>query len=1360
MPSNYATPSNLTSDHEHPFREISSTASKTTTTFASPTPRRDESAHAPDSAATAAKSTYQVQAAAVHHSEPAAGEYSSNTDSKSHHLAETGKEAGPSSLSIFPPSASTANTTSPSSSSHLPRTSSLLPPTTIVSSATHTNPQPEVDLVDTSPSFQDPFNDRSTIDLFQALNNIEPVTPSKGATSRSSSVGGLSDSFRNLNRWSNSTTSSRASPSSGHRRNKSSTSRRGSLGLLGLIHGSPKKHKQRPSLTIDHSPSQLAASSVSPGSGFAVPPFRTLPHIATLPSLDIELPDIVTATYQPPALLTTNQTQRPAPSERTNDEISAEYWDGPTASATPDDTSFWSAQVGDRTTVRIPEYYTVGSAKLSTATMPYQHGETRGHSRNRSMGAKGSGDSTSSATIPRERPKQPSQKAMLSKALQKANSAVQLDNAQNPESARQAYSEACELLQQVLQRTAGDEDRRKLEAIRETYTKRIEELDLLVPQHHNVYDEKALPRRPGSLDNQRPESMLASASDSEDVIVETATVTKIVRDDSDMRWFAGAAAPTPSYSAPTSAARRQYSTSATTRHLAIDTTAGRHNSVATATTSSAVAGSYSLQSAFSRSPMRADANNSNNSSVGGLGLQPRMYDSQYMPPPLSPRRPLSPVKPAEGETAHPSMPANYATHATAERLAPTAGGAGHRRENSHESVSWLDPIEESGGSSASSVHSRSSSVGIRRKHIRAPSGETEAEFDAALDDAIEAAYNDGYEPDDAVDPRETRGVTGLSQQQQEEDPDEAMATVLRRVELAREAVRASEREAMIWASEREKRLRLEQEQEDEMIRQQEEEEREADGMEDFFDGNDSDEEERFLEEMRREYALEDFTFTASQKQQAFSVPRASDSSGLTSRTWHSSSGFNPGGSNSTMLTTMSGSTTTRTAHSTASGVPPPPTQALPQLPPQPAQSQAQPRSSTPQQISSHPSHPQSVRSRRLSGQNARQLKIETSTILPSAPAPVSMAAPATAGPFSTQTKSGGYIAQQRQALSAGTHVAGRSFSARYATPSPVPGAGPGDASSTTAELALLPTGTLPRAGDGSAASPSVPLPGSLKKNFSSSSLRSLKSRNMSVSALHADDFSDHMSPGTPPSSQLGSGARLPAMPNLPTPLAGALRDRMNTTATGGLYLFDNDIHSPRGPTSPNPLVNDAPVPLEPCPTDAMLRPFWLMRCLYQTICHPRGGYISNKLFVPRDVWRVKGVKLKNIEDKIANCDYLTAALQKLAKVDNCDADAVLEEMQMLEGVLEQVQASLSRKLGNEVGVHGAGTLFKEASSTTAEGDSSSSSMSTGKQASAPKPAAPFHGDGCEARTAQPVSQAHMQGKAAVVEVACPPLRPW
>jgi hypothetical protein len=80
------------------------------------------------------------------------------------------------------------------------------------------------------------------------------------------------------------------------------------------------------------------------------------------------------------------------------------------------------------------------------------------------------------------------------------------------------------------------------------------------------------------------------------------------------------------------------------------------------------------------------------------------------------------------------------------------------------------------------------------------------------------------------------------------------------------------------------------------------------------------------------------------------------------------------------------------------------------------------------------------------------------------------------------------------------------------------------------------------------------------------------------------------------------------------------------------------------------------------------------------------------------------VKLKNIEDKVANCDFLTAALLKIARVDTYDADAVLEEMQSLEGILEQVQTALSRKLGNEVGVSGSGALFKDAS--TGDGDAS------------------------------------------------------
>ena len=88
--------------------------------------------------------------------------------------------------------------------------------------------------------------------------------------------------------------------------------------------------------------------------------------------------------------------------------------------------------------------------------------ERKGHSRSRSAAKAGSGDSTK----PKDRSSsKPSQKAMLSKALSKANTAVQLDNAQDYGAAREAYLEACELLQQVLTRTNGDDDRKKLDAI-------------------------------------------------------------------------------------------------------------------------------------------------------------------------------------------------------------------------------------------------------------------------------------------------------------------------------------------------------------------------------------------------------------------------------------------------------------------------------------------------------------------------------------------------------------------------------------------------------------------------------------------------------------------------------------------------------------------------------------------------------------------------------------------------------------------------------------------------------------------------------------------------------------------------------
>ncbi|KAK4126788.1 hypothetical protein N657DRAFT_588441 [Parathielavia appendiculata] len=1031
--------------------------------------------------------------------------------------------------------------------SNPPRTSSLLPPARIA-----VDPgSPQV----TDPLLRETFNDpRPAPPVPDSVKEGEPRH--KRGHSRSGSAGGLSDTLRNLNRWSASTTSSRAS----HLADFTRRSRTGT---------------------------ELAAITT-------IPPLQSLPRISTGPSLAHEV-------LESNVLSRFSETEQARPRPQLSGDIERS-WDGRPGREEQGEAS---QQVNLAEPPHLPGMIT------HEPTMPYtQNGQARGHSRSRSTGAKGSADTTVSTRSrdkdrdrDRERERQskpPSQKAMLSKALQKANTAVQLDNAQNFEGARRAYAEACAVLQQVLLRTSGEEDRRKLEAIHETYLGRVMELD---EQLVDIEPEgKALP--------QRPESDALSAQ----IAVNE-------------------------YSGPLTGVQERRQDEFDTQHnhyaqeLAKNAAASQASPLLTAQasnrdeSSSYLTQQYSLQSAFSRARYN-----------DGSTLRPPTMDNTYMPPPLSPRRALSPARRSSSPPIHespqrppPDIPVSNG------KLAPHTAHSGHQRVNSHESVSWLDPIDESERSDTASVHSRSSSR-IRRKHIRAASGATEAEFDAALDDAIEAAYDDGYEPEPEPEYLGHR---------YRDTPEDSVAKTLRRVEMARELVRESEREALELANEREKRLRLQQELEDEEYRRQE-------GMgEDFFDGADSEEEERLLEEMTKGGAIEDFALGGLSRRP---VPRESDSSGMTGRTWHSSMGSNPP-TGTTLLTPVS-----------EDNVLPGPTGPLPALPPHAtAQMPPQPQSAGSQSLG------QSVRNRRLSGQNAKELKIETTKLAPTAPA--------TAGPsIPGHTKAGNYIVQQRQALSAGTNRTTGPFSARPG-PSPVPKPleeEPEDESVPP----IPPQDDYPRVG-----TPSVIRP-NLRKNYSSSSLKSLKTRNLSIS--HLEESSD-LSPSTPFSNQFG--ARLPAVPSLP---AGVVKDRANSATAQGLHLFESHFHAPETPGSPNSTTPDAPAPLEPCPNDVMLRPFWLMRALYQTLCHPRGGYLSNKLFVPRDVWRVKGVKLRNVEDKIANCDLLTAALQKLARVDNCDADAVLEEMQALEGVLEQVQATLARKLGSEVGVQGAGVMFKDA----------------------------------------------------------------
>ncbi|KAF3921905.1 hypothetical protein ABW20_dc0101078 [Dactylellina cionopaga] len=186
-------------------------------------------------------------------------------------------------------------------------------------------------------------------------------------------------------------------------------------------------------------------------------------------------------------------------------------------------------------------------------------------------------------------------------------------------------------------------------------------------------------------------------------------------------------------------------------------------------------------------------------------------------------------------------------------------------------------------------------------------------------------------------------------------------------------------------------------------------------------------------------------------------------------------------------------------------------------------------------------------------------------------------------------------------------------------------------------------------------------------------------------------------PRTPMSGNIGSAAGLP---------------------TGGFHLFDNRIHSPTGSRGTEADAN--PAPLEPMPSEQLSKTFWLMRCLNNAISNPHGGYLSKKLFVPREIWLMRGVKLKCVEEKIAASDSLTIALKKLSLVDKSDAELLLKELQDLEFVMTKTEALLSKKLGSDVGASGASAMFK---GTDVDGDSmgngidSSTSMKTSASSS-------------------------------------------
>lgn len=899
--------------------------------------------------------------------------------------------------------------------------------------------------------------------------------------------------------------------------------------------------------------------------------------------------------------------------------------------------------------------------------------------RNRADSVKTSGttEGESSASDNREhsgrqqRRRAPSQKALLSKALAKANHAVVLDGRQNIEGAILAYGDACNLLRQVMLRSSGDEDRKKLEAVvsgryawemletnvrqRNTYKNRVVELRHTEPSSQNS-DSKALPERPIERDSKDSERLsIVTDDEEEDTGIETVNPTPLAPDSG----YGSVQHNNHLNPSPYISQKWQ-----SPQPLAYDVEDRRYEP------------SNPPHSQYLRQFDGPDRNAETSQ------LQVPAYQ-EHMPPPLSPGHPLSPaLPPKDPESNDESNESDYVRH--------------EKGEHKGEHTSWLNTINESSGSSTSSVHSRRSSVGLRRKHIRAASGQTEADFDAALDAAVEAAYDDGFEPDDEDEDDE----------QLINDPDyhledpEPLSEMRRNVELAKENVREAEREAAVSQAKERERQRLQG-----IVAAR-------NSIEIDYRDDEAEEEERMLEEMK-DYIMDDAEYDLQTKS---ALPRQSDSSGFSGRTWGSSIGSNPTSAGTSLSTVAEASVMPSMATQLQDNPLPPPVHPPPlgALPPPPMTTgsnlsqQADGFSARPASIAIRNSSP-GVRDRRLSGMKAKQLKIETNNKPLPAPALEGLRMQPSAAPPVVPPKEPSelpnptFVLPESQQMVLDTALRqplplSATFPSNRKGSSPFAGSDTAEPFSSTG-----PSLTKVTSADSDTSVPSMPgsparyAPKSatgLRKNFSSSSLR-----NKSMTLSNASDGQD-----TSPNTSFGSMTSMskqrrlpsPAVPVLPTPIETSFMSRGHTL--GGINLFDCDFHSPTSPGSPNPLASSAPLPLEPCPDSALLRPFWFLRSIYQTIAHPRGGYITNRLFVPRDIWRVKNIKLKNIEEKVSSCDILTAALLKLGKVDTLNADAVLEEMQFLETVMDQVQSNLSKKLGSDVGVQGAASLFKGSNS--------------------------------------------------------------
>ncbi|KAK5075561.1 hypothetical protein LTR64_001768 [Lithohypha guttulata] len=764
-------------------------------------------------------------------------------------------------------------------------------------------------------------------------------------------------------------------------------------------------------------------------------------------------------------------------------------------------------------------YQTTNSSHISLQKKPSQ-GRRRDRSQNNTTDIV-AGKSRRSSTGKRGDHRSPTQKNMLSQALAKANQAVLLDNAQNIHGAIQAYNEACDVLERVMMRSNDPDDCKKLSAIRTTYSTRIAELYDLDDSFDYLNTDKELPEAPVTTRYLEGQDRV-SFEDPEDDEPQSELTNHDPR--------------------------------------TVVQLPPRQESL--------LPSIYGGEEFIERQPLPFERrpSPSNNLAVP--------MDAQYMPPPLSPRRPLSPVTTDDQSTPIAPVQPNSMLELPGQRL-------------SSGSISWLDTAGDENNSSVASSPRSSMDVAGRDNELMSA-------IEADLDAAVEAAYGDDYTTEATPRPPEAAEMPPLGNQPSPEvEPLNPEYEYLTR---------------------------------------------------DYLDAE-AQEEEELLEMMMADgYTMEDQYHHPGAMS---SLPRQSDSSGFSARssgrTWESSA---TAATQGTALSTLAESPEIPQQESfdfSKEDETTLPAQDVSVL----AQKQASPLPPLP--VTDKPAT-LPLRDRRLSGQSAKQLKIET---------------------FARRLS----ISQQEQPAQA-LLLEVPSESIQY--PALIR-----SASNTNMSVSTMPITPLASVHSSDSTTDSIGTPGLTQ--LLSSSTNADDVAESQLMDTHPD-LNDR--PSTPASALFTAHSR--SATSITTPVVPTVSpNALASTSVGGSYIFDH-IAEPRSPQSPQSTTSDRnePLPLEPCPESFLLRPFWLMRCLYQTLAHPKGGFLTTKLFVPRDIWRVRNVKIKAIDEKIGHCDLLTAALLKLAKVDTLDADAVLEELQSFDAIIDNVRQALGKKLGNDVGLSG------------------------------------------------------------------------